>query len=708
MAVGHELGLDWEKTNIDGGAIALGHPLGASGARESPARSAQVMAREGRELALATMCIGGGQGIRDGAGGGVEAAMPTDDNIPQHRAVSPRRPARIRTAGKEARRPAGVLDRPYGPPRMTGTGSRAGRGSGSEGAMTIEKAAVIGAGVMGSGIAAHFANAGVPVRLLDVVPAGAEDRSALAKGAVDRMLKADPAPFMTKRAARLVTPGNVEDDLEALADCDWIVEAVLEDPTVKRDLYARLETVVKPGAVVSSNTSTIPLDILTEGRSAAFKAGFLITHFFNPPRYMRLLELVAGPDSDPARAVAVKDFADRRLGKGVVDAKDTPGFIANRIGTLWLQAAVNAAFDLGLSVEEADAVAGRPMGVPKTGVFGLLDLVGIDLMPHIARSLLATLPEDDPYRRLYREEPRVMRMIEAGYTGRKGKGGFYRLNRGGGGRVKESIDLGTGEYASSARVEPEAVKAAKAGGLRALVEHDSPCGRYAWTVLAETLGYAARLVPEICDDILGVDQAMRLGYAWKEGPFELIDRLGAGWFAEKLAADGRAVPPLLATAAEAGSFYRIEGAMRQYLAIDGTYTDEILSEGVIRLSDIKRASQPLLKNASAALWDLGDGVTCFEFTSKMNTLDDQTMDLLVKAIRKTGADHKAMVVYNEGTNFSVGANLGLALFAVNIALWPQIEQLVKGRAGRVQGRQVCPRSRWSRAPSGMALGGGCA
>lgn len=572
--------------------------------------------------------------------------------------------------------------------------------------MTIETAAVIGAGVMGSGIAAHFANAGVPVRLLDVVPAGAEDRDALAKGAIDRMLKADPAPFMTKRAARLVTPGNLEDDLEALADCDWIVEAVLEDPTVKRDLYARLETVVKPGAVVSSNTSTIPLGILTEGRSPAFRAGFLVTHFFNPPRYMRLLELVAGPDSDPVRAAAVKDFADRRLGKGVVDAKDTPGFIANRIGTLWLQAAVNAAFDLGLSVEEADAVAGRPMGVPKTGVFGLLDLVGIDLMPHIARSLLATLPEDDPYRRLHREEPRVMQMIDAGYTGRKGKGGFYRLNRSGGGRVKESIDLATGDYAPSARVEPDAVTAAKAGGLRALVEHDSPAGRFAWTVLAETLGYAARLVPEICDDVLGVDQAMRLGYAWKEGPFELIDRLGAGWFADRLSADGREVSPLLAKAAEAGGFYRAEGATRQYLAIDGRYAHEVLPDGVIRLSDVKRASQPLLRNASAALWDLGDGVTCFEFTSKMNTLDDQTMDLLVKAIRKTGADHTAMVIYNEGTNFSVGANLGLALFAVNIALWPQIEQLVKGGQDAYKAVKYAPFPVVA-APSGMALGGGC-
>ncbi|NBB81892.1 MAG: 3-hydroxyacyl-CoA dehydrogenase [Alphaproteobacteria bacterium] len=572
--------------------------------------------------------------------------------------------------------------------------------------MTIETAAVIGAGVMGSGIAAHFANAGIPVRLLDVVPEGATDRNALAKGAVERMLKADPAPFMTRRAARLVTPGNLEDDLDALAECDWIVEAVLEDPGVKQALYARLETVVKPGAVVSSNTSTIPLATLTEGRSDAFKAGFLVTHFFNPPRYMRLMELVAGPDSDPIRAAGIKDFADRRLGKGVVDAKDTPGFIANRIGTLWLQAAVNAAIDLGLTVEAADAVAGRPMGVPKTGVFGLLDLVGLDLMPHIARSLLSSLPEDDPYRALYREEPRVMAMIEAGYTGRKGKGGFYRLNRSGGGRVKESVDLATGAYAPSVKVEPEAVKAAKAGGLRALVSHDSAEGRFAWAMLAETLAYAARLVPEICDTILGVDEAMRLGYAWKEGPFELIDRLGADWFAERLAADGRPVPPLLARAAAAGGFYRVVDGRRQYLTVDGVHADEVLPEGMLRLADVKRASDPVMKNGSAALWDIGDGVVCLEFTSKMNTLDDQTMDLIGKAVAKIAADHKALVIYNEGSNFSVGANLGLALFAVNIALWPQIEQLVKGGQDAYKALKYAPFPVVA-APSGMALGGGC-
>ncbi|HYH39035.1 MAG TPA: 3-hydroxyacyl-CoA dehydrogenase family protein, partial [Azospirillum sp.] len=260
--------------------------------------------------------------------------------------------------------------------------------------MDIKRAAVIGSGVMGSGIAAHIANAGIPVVLLDIVPKSATngdgDRSAIAKGALERLKKADPAAFMHPKNARLVTPGNLEDDLNLLADCDWIVEAIIEDVGLKADLYKRIDPVRKKGSVVSSNTSTIPLAMLTEGQSDAFKADFLVTHFFNPPRYMRLLELVISESTRPDAAEAIAAFCDRALGKGVVRCKDTPGFIANRIGVTWIQVAVNEAIAQGLTVEEADAVAGRPMGIPKTGIFGLMDLVGIDLMPHIAKSLLST------------------------------------------------------------------------------------------------------------------------------------------------------------------------------------------------------------------------------------------------------------------------------------------------------------------------------
>ncbi|MDH3919152.1 MAG: 3-hydroxyacyl-CoA dehydrogenase family protein, partial [Rhodospirillales bacterium] len=277
--------------------------------------------------------------------------------------------------------------------------------------MKIETAAVVGAGVMGAGIAAHLANAGVSVLLLDIVPEGVQDRNALAAGAVAKMLKTDPAPFMTRRAAKLVTPGNLEDDLDKLANVDWIVEVIIEDLALKHDLYKQIDAVRKKGSVVSSNTSTLPLAKLVEGQSARFAEDFLITHFFNPPRYMRLLEIIAGEKTRPEALECLRDFADRRLGKGVVLCHDTPGFVANRIGSFWMQSAINEARDLGLTVEEADAVMGRPVGVPKTGVFGLLDLVGLDLIPKVDASLAANLAPDDAYQALRRPWPLFEKMI---------------------------------------------------------------------------------------------------------------------------------------------------------------------------------------------------------------------------------------------------------------------------------------------------------
>ncbi|WP_448189120.1 3-hydroxyacyl-CoA dehydrogenase NAD-binding domain-containing protein [Azospirillum sp. sgz301742] len=575
--------------------------------------------------------------------------------------------------------------------------------------MDIKRAAVIGAGVMGSGIAAHIANAGIPVVLLDIVPKGTEDRSAVAKGALEKLKKADPAAFMHPKNARLVTPGNLEDDLNLLADCDWIVEAIIEDVALKADLYARIDPVRKPGSVVSSNTSTIPLNMLTEGQSDAFKRDFLITHFFNPPRYMRLLELVTSEQTRPDAAAAIAAFCDRRLGKGVVRCKDTPGFIANRIGVLWIQAAINAAVELGITVEEADAIVGRPMGIPKTGIFGLMDLVGIDLMPHIAKSLLSTLPANDFYRGVYREHGVIKQMIAEGYIGRKGKGGFYRLNKEGGRKVKEAIDLQSGQFRPSEKPRLESVAAA-GKDLRALAEFPDKTGAYARTVLAQMLAYAASLVPEIADSIVAVDEAMRLGYNWKFGPFELIDKLGTAWFAELCRSEGIPVPALVAQA-DGRSFYRVEGGRLQYLTTGGIYDDVVRPDGVLLLSDVKRAAggKPVWKNGSAALWDIGDGVLCFEFTSKMNALDDGTMAAYGKAMALIGDGKgvwKALVIHNEADNFSVGANLGLAMFVMNIALWPQIEQLVELGQQTYRALKYAPFPVVA-APTGMALGGGC-
>ena len=570
--------------------------------------------------------------------------------------------------------------------------------------MAIERAAVIGAGVMGSGIAAHIANAGVPVLLLDIVPkdAAPDKRSAIAKGAIAKLLKTDPAPFMHKRNARLVTPGNIEDDLEKLADCDWIIEAVLEDPKIKQDLYGKIGKHRKKGSIVSSNTSTLPHAVLTKGMSKDFAADFLITHFFNPPRYLRLLELVSGPKTRADATETIREFCDVKLGKGVVDARDTPGFIANRLGAFWIEAAVSGAVEGGLTVEEADAVMGRPMGIPKTGVFGLLDLVGLDLSRHVSREMTAALPKSDAYHGVKSDLPLFEKLIADGYTGRKGKGGFYRLTSE---RVKEAIDLKTGEYSPAVRPRLESVTAA-GRDLRRLAEYDDKTGVYAWRVLSQVLTYAASLIPEIADDVAAADEAMRLGYAWKFGPFELADKLGAGWLVERLEKEGTGVPALLRKAADAGGFYRVKDGKLQFLTVAGEYADLKRREGVLLLEDIKRSSEPVKRNPSASLWDIGDGILCLEFHSKMNSLDQESLKMVEDAVKIVPKAHKGLVIYNEGSNFSVGANIGLALFAANLALWPMIEDLV------ATGQRVYKALKYAPfpvvgAPSGMALGGAC-
>jgi 3-hydroxyacyl-CoA dehydrogenase len=562
----------------------------------------------------------------------------------------------------------------------------------------IRKAAVIGAGTMGAAIAAHFANAGVPVLLLDIVPQGASDRNALAQGAVAKMLKTDPAPFVSKAAAKLVTPGNIEDDLAKLAECDWIVEAIIERLDLKQDLYRKIETLRRPGCAVSSNTSTIPLAKLVEGMGDAFARDFLITHFFNPPRYMRLLEIVTGPATDAALAARVEQFADAGLGKTIVRTKDSPGFIANRLGVYWLMLGVIEAIDAGLTIEDADAVMSKPMGIPKTGVFGLIDLVGLDLMPHINASLAATLPAGDAFHAANRDLPLIKKMIAEGYIGRKGKGGFYRKGAAG----RESIDLASGAYRATQKSN---LAEAEQKNLRALLSLDTKPAQYAWRVLGQTLSYAASLVGDAAEDIGAIDTAMRLGYNWRYGPFELIDLLGADWLADKLQADGFKVPAFLA-AARGKRFYRLQGETREYLGADGSYHPLTRAPGVLLLEDVKRSKKPVLKNASAAVWDIGDGVLCFEYTSKSNSLDAQNLELLNQTIDMLPKAHKALVIYNEGQNFSAGANLGLGLFAANIAAWGEIEKLVAAGHAVYKKLKYAPFPTVA-APFGMALGGGC-
>ena len=559
---------------------------------------------------------------------------------------------------------------------------------------------------MGAGIAAQFANAGIAVDLLDVVSGVTGDRDAVAKAAIERLLKTDPAPLMHRRNARLITPGNIEDHLDRLFGCDWIVEAVIENLDVKQGLYRKIAKHRHENAVVSSNTSTIPLASLVKGLDKVFSSHFLITHFFNPPRYMRLLEIVTGPETQSDVADAVREFADRSLGKTVIDCKDTPGFIANRLGTYWLQCAVVTAIDQGMEIETADATIGAPFGIPKSGVFGLLDMVGLDLMPHVLSSMEAALPADDPFHSIHREPQLIKRMIADGYTGRKGKGGFYRLEESAGGKTKQAMDLASGTYHDAIR-KPDfaSLKGVRKGNLRALMDHPDAAGRYAWEVMARTLSYAAWLIPEVADSPAVVDEAMRLGYYWKHGPFELIDKLGPAWFAGKLRSEGSPVPAFLDQLGDA-TFYRVESGKLQQFTHQGGYVPVQRPDAVLQLRDVKRGARPIATNRSASLWDIGDGVACLEFHSKMNSLNPLSLSMVNKAVAIVQRDFKALVIYNEGEHFSIGANIGLLLIPAFLRTWFLVEPLV------AMGQKAYKRLKFAAfpvvgAPSGMALGGGC-
>lgn len=573
----------------------------------------------------------------------------------------------------------------------------------------IEKVAVLGAGVMGAAIAAHVANAGIPVILLDIVPKDATDRNTIAKGAVAKMLKTKPAPFMHKKNADLIECGNLEDDLDKLAECDWIIEAVIERLDIKHQVYQNIDKTRKKGSVVSSNTSTIPLDKLTEGQSDTFKKDFMVTHFFNPPRYMRLLEIVQGQNTRQEAVDAVRHFSDVKLGKGVVDCHDTPGFIANRIGVYWITAGINEAIDRGITVEEADAMLSRPIGVPKTGVFGLVDLVGIDLMPHLSKSLLDTLPSADAYRSLYRDLPLIDAMIADGYTGRKGKGGFYRLNTDGGKREKQAKNLTSGDYARATKLKLPAAKAGKKG-LRAVIDFGDKYADYVWAVMGQTLHYAASLLGTIADDIVAIDDGLKMGFNWKFGPFELMDQIGTDYLVEKWQAEGKEIPAIIESA-KGKTLYHVDNGKLQFIDASGTYHDVKRPDGVLLLSDVKRAcdNTPLAKNGSASLWDIGDQVMCIEFHTKMNAMDQDIFAMYGKAMAMIGdgqGDWKALVIHNEGENFSAGANLGLALFALNIGLFNQIDDLVSTGQSVYKALKYAPFPVVA-APSGLCLGGGC-
>jgi len=545
------------------------------------------------------------------------------------------------------------------------------------------------------------------VYLLDIVPKvdGVEvkNRNVIAETAVKNLLKANPAPFMHKKNAGLISTGNIDDHLELIADVDWVIEAVIEDLAIKKMLYLKLEQVCRPDTIISSNTSTLPFQQLVDGLSANFQSRFLISHFFNPPRYMRLLELVSSPATREGLTQNVREFAENKLGKSCVECKDTQGFIANRIGIYWVQCGLLEAIKQGLSIEQADAVLSAPFGIPKTGIFGLLDLVGLDLIPHIMESM-TQLPKSDAFHQVNSIPDLFHKMIQDGYIGRKGKGGFYRLNVVDGKRVKESINLHTGEYSKSEKPNLDCLTVANKHDLQTFLSLEDKNAEYAWTVMSKTLLYAASLIPEISDEIVAVDAAMKLGYNWQYGPFELLDKIGVDWFVTKLKQQNIAekIPDILLSS----PYYKTDSGVLEYRSLASHYLPVIRAKGTLLLSDIKLIKPAIIENASASLWDIGDGVACFEFHSKMNTFDMELLSLLRQSIKTVEQDFVALVIHNEADNFSVGANLTLLTTAIGQQDWGDVGNLIQ------QGQQTFLALKYApfpvvAAPTGLALGGGC-
>ncbi|RBW62712.1 3-hydroxyacyl-CoA dehydrogenase/enoyl-CoA hydratase family protein [Ruegeria sp. A3M17] len=565
----------------------------------------------------------------------------------------------------------------------------------------INKVAVIGSGVMGAGIAAHFANAGAEVVLLDIVPKDAEDRSMLAKGAIARMTKGRAPQLADPAYAARLTAGNLDDDLGQLSTCDWVVEVVLEDLSIKHALYAKIAPFLREDALLSSNTSTIPLADLVSQMDESLRKRFVIVHFFNPPRYMRLIELVTGPDTDPAAAERARAFSDECLGKTVVPCNDRPGFIANRLGGLWMNAAAREAVARGITVEEADTVLARPFGVPGTGVFGLMDLIGIDLMGKSRLSMRNLLEADDPQQFHTEGLELFVQMAAKGLAGRKVGAGFYRRSKDENGKpVAEAVDLATLEY----RAQAKGPELAKSFGVDFIDQAGDRLADFAWAVMGPTLSYAAYCVPEITANPADIDAAMELGYNWRMGPFKLIDKIGADKIVARLTAEGQDVPPLLVLAAERGGIYSGQGRDRKVLLPSGEQADVPRGPGVIFASDLTDA--PVFQTEAVVLRDMGDGVALLTITAPNAALDDQVMTGVSEALNVVGRDFKAMVIGSDSNHFSVGANLKKALDRADAGELDLVEgQLAIGQA-TMRKIKYAPFPVVS-AACGLALGGGC-
>ena len=524
---------------------------------------------------------------------------------------------------------------------------------------------------MGSGIAAHLCNANVPVTLLDLT-------TEISEKARDRIKQSKPPLLIDKSKIDNIDIGNINDNFNVVSDADWVVEAVVERIDIKHNIYEKIFKKRKVGSIISSNTSSIPISILSEKLSSEDKKDFCITHFFNPVRYMDLLEIVKSENNDLNKINSLKKFCEVSLGKGAIVCNDTPGFLGNRIGVFAMQVAMTEAFKMKLSIEEADAVFGRPMGIPKTGVFGLYDLIGIDLMSDVLKSFIKELPKSDEFQEVAKEIPLVKQLIETGYTGRKGKGGFYRMNKIDGKKILEAINLETGKYFTSKKINIKSEKV----DLKKLINREDKYGKYAWSVISKIINYASSLVPGITDEFNDIDEAMRLGFNWSKGPFEMLEEIGVSNFFDKFKNyhGNKFLENLAKTKNE-----KFHGVRQKYTDIE-------------TLGKIKKTASNVDGNSSASIYRFND-YNIVEFTTKANALDYDSMDALKKAT------DKPLIIINESMQFSAGVNLSYTMEFANKGDYKSIEKFVR------YFQETCKHLKYSdhpvvSAPSGLTLGGG--
>ena len=588
----------------------------------------------------------------------------------------------------------------------------------------IQKAAVIGSGTMGSGIAALLAGVGIPVVLLDISAPGTapgdppEKRSAVALGNLQTMLKSRPPQLYIADDRDRITPGNLEDDLALLADVDWVIEAIVENLAIKQDLMSRLEAVCKPSAIISTNTSGLPVAAVADGRSDDFKRRFMGTHFFNPPRYLKLLEIIPHPQTDPDLLAFMRAFGTNVLGKGVVVCKDTPNFIANRFISVAGTFTLNYALDHGYSVDEVDALTGPLIGRPKTATFRLYDLIGADIMQHVNANLYPAIPADESRKVLAHAETNavVAGMVERGWLGNKSGQGFYkRVDQPDGSKEFWTLDLLTYEYHPPVKVRYDSVgqfrKLEDTGArIKALVNADDRAAKFLWRLHAFYVTYAARRLGEIADDITAIDDANKWGFNHELGPFEIWDALGVAETIPRLEADGYAVAPWVKTMIANGcpSFYRRENGVITgvYDRDSGAYRAPEPDPRAVTVAGLRAAGQRLEGRAGASLLDMGDGVLLLEFHSKANAIDDDIIAMGWRALELLGSGGwEGLVIGNQGEHFSAGANILLIMMLAQQGAWDQIHAIVRELQNLFQALRAAP-SPVVTAPFGMALGGG--